>query len=151
MLMKTKPLHIDFFFVEPAHHAIHAELENWARYVDSSARKSWVHPMWRKGRPNGRQWSMPVIREDIRILDASKMEIAVRKLPEKQAEAIRWCYVYRTTPAVAVRNIGCTYERLALLVRSGRQMLINRNVLHDPSDTVTSRHSTANPQKSSRA
>lgn len=125
MLMKTRIVPVDFFYVEPRHQAIHIELENWARYVGVK-RQGWVHPMWKGANSNGRQWYVPEARDEIRPLDGMEMEKAVRALPEKHREAIRWAYVYKWTPAIEARRLGVTYERLANLIRSGRVMLINR-------------------------
>lgn len=125
MLMKTRPEPVDFFHVESRHQAIHMELENWARYV-GVRRMGWVHPMWKGAQSNGRQWHAPEVRDEIRPLDAMEMEKAVFKLPQKHREAIRWCYVYKWTPAIEARRLAVTYERLAELVREGRVMLVNR-------------------------
>lgn len=125
MLMRAKA--IDFHAVEEKHHAIDARLKEWGRYVMVRP-PTWMHPMWRKGRMNGRQWEAPVIRDDLDIIRASETEKAVSGLPEPFRTAVRWCYVYRWTPAVAVREIGTTYQGLEKLVRDGRQMLLNRGL-----------------------
>ena len=125
MLMKVQA--IDFHYVEARHHAIDQRLREWARYV-AVRQPSWVHPMWRKGRSNGRQWEAPVIRDEINILRAHETEKAVSALPDMHRSAIRWCYVYRTSPAKVIRDLGTTYEKLDQLVRDGRTMLINRGV-----------------------
>lgn len=125
MLMKTKPIQVDFFHVEPAHLAIHAELENWAQYVEVK-RRSGQSPIWRLGKSHGRQWHAPELRAAVDSLAGSAMEKAVGQLPQKHRDAIRWCYVGKWSPAAAIRELGVTYEGLASLVRSGRVMLINR-------------------------
>ena len=119
---------IDFFVIDPRHLAIHARLLNWARYVDPK-RMGWpMHVMWRQGRSNGRQWHEPVINVPVNTLDGNDLEIAVRKLPPPHMEAVRWWYVYRTTPNKARRNLGVTDEGLFRLVHEGRGMLVNRGV-----------------------
>lgn len=82
--------------------------------------------MWKQGRSNGRQWEMPQLKPMLNTLDGMEVEKAVRELPEKTRHAIRWHYVYRTSPAQAIRYLGCTYERLAEMVHNGRDMLVNR-------------------------
>ena len=123
MLMKvtTDP---DFHFVEPQHKVIHKDLENWALYIRVRP-QSWMGPIWKLGRSHGRQWHSPEILPPIRPLDAMEIEKLVRELPKKQRAAIRWNYVYRDSPAKAIRQIGTTYQGLAELVRIGRVMLIN--------------------------
>lgn len=123
MLMKVKSP--DFFYVEPRHHAIHQDLENWARYVEVK-RPSWIAPIWKLGKSHGRQWHAPDLRPEVNTLKGMEMEKAVFALPEKHREAIRWCYVYRCTPAIAIRELGVTYDGLADLIHAGRAMLVNR-------------------------
>lgn len=126
MLMKTRIEPVDFHQVDDTQAAMHHRLENWARYV-AFRRMAWQGPIWRMGRSHGRQWHQPDIRASVDTLDGHAMEKAVSALPEKHRDAIRWHYVFRTTPASAARQIGVTYEVLAALVRSGRSMLINRD------------------------
>lgn len=125
MLMKTRTEPVDFFYVAPEHQAIHEQLVNWARCV-SVGRPTWAHPMWKGAQSNGRQWYAPEIKTPPNTLAGSEMEKAVRALPEKQREAIRWNYVYNWTPAAEIRRLGVTYEGLANLIRSGRTILVNR-------------------------
>ena len=125
MLMKTRIEPVDYFHVEPQHEAIHAELENWADCVRKRP-QSWVHPMWKGAQSNGRQWYAPQLKTDPDILGGMEMEKAVRALPEKHREAIRWNYVYNWAPATEIRRLGVTYQGLANLIRVGRVMLVNQ-------------------------
>mgnify|MGYP003577764184 CR=1 FL=1 len=128
MLMKTRPEPIDFHLVDPKHQKAHAELENWARLVRVTGMR-WVHPIWKMGKSNGRQWDVPVLVAEIDKLSGWKVEKAVAALPEKHREALRWCYCYKDSPARQCRALGLTYEGLSNHIRAGRQMVINRGVL----------------------
>ena len=125
MLMKTRIEPVDYFYVEPHHSEIHAELENWARCVRVK-RQSWAHPMWKGAQSNGRQWYTPELKADLDTLGGMQMEKDVRALPDKHREAIRWNYVYGWAPATEIRRLGVTYQGLADLIRNGRTMLVNR-------------------------
>jgi DNA-directed RNA polymerase specialized sigma24 family protein len=125
MLMKTRPEPIDFHLVDAKHHAIHKRLENWARYV-SVRRPQWMGPIWKMGKSHGRQWHAPELSDPLDQLDGHTMEKAVADLPAKNRDALRWSYVFKTTPAVAARELAVTYEVLAALVHGGRTMLVNR-------------------------
>lgn len=116
---------IDFHRVADRHQAIHARLENWARWV-AVRRPPWMAPIWRLGKPLGRQWNPPEPRIEVDPHDGHAMELAVRNLPELHRSAIRWAYVYRTTPARMARELGVDYRWLHRLVADGRSMLTNR-------------------------
>jgi len=122
MLMATK---IDFHHVEPKHSGIHADLENWARWV-KPARQSWISPMFQLYRSKAWQWHAPEHRAVVRSLDAMEMEKAVSRLPERNRAAIRWAYVIRCSPSGPMRALGVSNDGLMLLLRDGRQMLVNR-------------------------
>lgn len=118
--------YVDFHHVEPHQVAIHDRLQNWAR--------------WCAGRPT--YWDQSAMFRDFRStqhysygvevklivdqLDAQTMEKAVSSLPADHRTAVRWNYVFRTAPAAAARNIGCSLVMLQRYVRDGRQMLLNR-------------------------
>ena len=117
---------IDFFAVPDQQLDIHERLCNWAYYV-STRRLGWpVHPMWRKGRSNGRQWHAPAPQVVVDELDGHELEKAVRALPEPHKIAIRWSYVWKTPPAHARRVLKVPNDALAKLVSDGRLMLRNR-------------------------
>jgi DNA-directed RNA polymerase specialized sigma24 family protein len=120
---------IDFFIVPDHQLQMHGRLENWSRWVEFSRKQGGKqHPMWAKSMSNARQWHEPEIRDATDELDGLALEKGVAMLPEKHREAVRWCYVYRSGPLHMARKLGLTKEGLMLLVRDGRQMLINRRV-----------------------
>lgn len=125
MLMPVKSP--DFHFVPSEHKAIDARLENWSAYVRVKV-PSWVSPIWKLGKSNGRQWHQPEYRPACDMLDGNAIEIAVRKLPELHRETLRWAYVFRGGEIPFRKRHGLTRDALALLLKDGRQMLINRRV-----------------------
>lgn len=127
MLMKTSA--IDFHAVEDKHREIHARLENWARWCHG-ARLPSSCPMFVLSRATARArgdygatCSVPVDRED-----AARIAKAVIALPTPHRAAINWSYVKPVSPRRAAQAIGTSFEGLALYVRDGRQMLVNRGV-----------------------
>lgn len=116
---------VDFHFVAPEQILMHDRLLNWSRWVRVTAPR-WQASIWRMGKSNTRQWHAPEVREETDILDAQAMEKAVAKLPDKHRDAIRWSYVYRTTPMQARKRLGVTNEGLQRLVVDARTMLQNR-------------------------
>ena len=132
-------MNVDFHHVEEKHNAIHSALLNWSRWVSVRHNIGHVHPMWAKSRSNAWQWHQPIQRDATNALDAQRMEKLVQGLPDPHKQAIRWAYVYRTSPAAACRNMGTTHEGLAQFVRDGRQMLCNRWGLHNPDTALQSR------------
>lgn len=119
---------IDFFIVEHHQLAIHLRLENWARTVETWRASGKQHPMWAKSSSNSRQWHAPELTDPTDTLDGHKMEKAVGALPLPNRDALRWNYVRRDGPLHAARALGVTKDGLLMLVRDGRQMLINRAV-----------------------
>ena len=115
--------HVDFFIIPDEQLAIHAQLENWARWVTPRLHFDRGLMLWRMGKSNGRQWHAPEIRDSTDPLAAMAMEKAVYRLAEPYRQAVRWAYVYRTPPARACRKLGVGMDRLAELVRMGRNML----------------------------
>lgn len=119
----TKPA-IDFARVEEHQHAIHDRLRNWARWVVVRP-QSRIHPMFAQYRSHAWQWHTPEHRETCDLIDAQALEKVVGTLPTKHRAAVRWCYVYRCSPAIAAREIGLSYDGLYRHVRDGRQMVLN--------------------------
>ena len=119
--------YIDFHAVEPHHIPIHNRLLNWNRWVRVSVPLGQA-PIWRLGKSNSRQWHPPEARVEVDTLDGHAMEKAVGALPDKHRDAIRWCYVWQTSPMKARRHLGVTNEGLQRLVVDGRTMLTNRRV-----------------------
>lgn len=127
MLMKTKE--IDFHAVEEKHGEIHERLLNWARWCNGSASPA-VGPMFRMCQGSARArgdygaaTGIPVDR-----YDAMRIGKAVIALPGPHRAAINWSYVKPVSPRRAAQSIGTSLEGLALYVRDGRQMLVNRGV-----------------------
>ncbi len=117
----------DFHFVPEDQKAIDARLENWSRYVAVKS-PSWVSPIWKLGKSNGRQWHAPEHRPMCDTLDGNAIEIAVRHLPELHMRAMRWFYVYRYSEQKFRREAGLTRDGLVQVLKDARQMLINRRV-----------------------
>jgi hypothetical protein len=117
---------VDFFVIEDHQIPIHRLLENWSLWVRVARESGRQHPMWAKSQSNARQWHEPELREPVNLLEAQAMEKAVGLLPLAHRDAIRWNYVWRSGPLHMARRLGVTKDGLMLLVRDGRQMLINR-------------------------
>ena len=115
----TRP---DFQRVYDHHKWIHGVLINWARWVTPSIGPQ-TSPMFRDYRSHAWQWHPKEYREACDILEAQEVERKVAKLPPQQREAIRWCYVYRCSPAAAIREMRVSYEALERLVHEARSML----------------------------
>lgn len=127
MLMKTKE--IDFHAVEEKHRAIHARLENWARWCNGSPVRE-INPMFRlyiapaRARGDyGAASCLPIDRQD-----AARIAKAVIALPAPHRAAINWSYIKPVSPRRAAQALATSLDGLALYVRDGRQMLINRGV-----------------------
>lgn len=121
--MKTRLIDLDA--VEEHQWAVDLKLRNWARWL-KPGKQSWISPMFAQYRCKGWQWERPAIADPINILDAVDMEKAVHALPDKHRHAIRWAYVFKSSPAIVFRVLGVNQSSLMLLIRDGRQMLINR-------------------------
>ncbi len=122
--MTTNP---DFNYVPEDQKAIDARLDNWSRYVAVKS-PSWISPIWKLGKSNGRQWHEPEFRPACDVLDGMVMETAVYKLPELHRAAIRWAYVYKHHPARFCQQHGISKVSLGQVIADGRRMLINRRV-----------------------
>lgn len=126
MLMKTRIEPVDFHAVEPHQRAIDARLRNWGLWCNGSTAPM-TSPMFRMTPPP------PRVRGDIAYscnnvdrMDAAHVAKAVAALPAPHRAAINWSYVKPVSPRRACQAIGTTMEGLALLVRDGRQILINK-------------------------
>jgi DNA-directed RNA polymerase specialized sigma24 family protein len=118
---------VDFNHVEEKHAEIHRRLEEWAIWVKPRS-ASWVQPMFRQFR-SADVWVAPEARGFVDAIAAQAVEKAVTALPDAHRSAVQWCYVFRTGPLKMCRALGVNREGLAMLVRDGRQMLVNRGVL----------------------
>lgn len=126
MLMRVRT-EIDFHAVEAKHVDIHRRLENWARWCNGSGGPS-TSPMFRLALSAARARGGEVIAFGVGVdrSDAVRLAKAVVALPHGHRAAINWCYVKPISPRRAAAALGTTLEGLALLVRDGRQMLVNR-------------------------
>ena len=117
---------IDYNYVPERHTAIHARLENWARWVRVRPHGWQTAPMFRMYQSRARQWEAPVIQNPVDTLDAVVVEKAVSALPEKHRAAVRWSYVHCGNPLAMARSLAVSKQGLADLVTDGRSMLQNR-------------------------
>lgn len=118
--------HVDYFLVSDAHLGIHERLESWARWVRVRPHGWQVAPMFRQYRSKAFQWHTPELRPVTNVPEAVEMEKAVSLLPEKNREAIRFCYVFAGSPVATARRLGVSKQGLLDLIQSGRTMLVNR-------------------------
>ncbi len=122
--MRTREI-VDFNHVATEHEAIHARLENWAKWLRPRVSGWHTHPMWRNSRTS-KQWeASPYIGASIDTLDALAIEMAVSALPHKHRDAIRWYYYHKGNPAAMARNLGLSKQGLADIVCVARTMLKN--------------------------
>lgn len=122
MLMPTNE--IDHFTMPENQAAIHKRLENWARWVRPSHRSA-VHPMFRQARSNARQWHQPEIKDQINVQEAVDTEKAIRQMPRKHADSLRWWYVERCGERKARQKLALTQQGLKDIVIAARYMLTN--------------------------
>lgn len=116
----------DAYTVPPEHEAVHARLENWGRWVRRSGGASPAcSPMFRLYRPsNAREMAPPAPSFPPDPVDALLVERAVRGLPERPREALRWFYCFTgTSPSNCARYLGLRPQALPALVAEGRAML----------------------------
>lgn len=123
MLMATRA--VDFHAVEEHQRDIDKRLHNWALSCDGGGPLG-VSPMFRLYRPDN--WERGATGLPIDHADATKIAKGVAALPEKHRKTINWAYVRPVNPRRACQEIGVSLDDLALLLRDGRQMLINRKV-----------------------
>jgi hypothetical protein len=119
--------YVDFFEISEAHSKVHELLENWARYVSVNGPRAWAtHPMWLNYRSNAWQWHRPEIKTPVDAIGAVKIDKLVTALPDKNRDALRWCYIFRTNPAGMAKKLAVTSGGLMLLVVDGRTMVKNK-------------------------
>ena len=129
MLMRTKPVVIDFHVVAERHWRIHGRLENWARWCRSRP-GSQSSPMFRMA-VTPLHWQNAAVRHDgvaVDKMDAQKIAKGIAALPEKHRLALGWCYTKPVNPRKAASDIGTTLEGLLEYVNDARQMLLNRAI-----------------------
>lgn len=123
MLMATKM--VDFHAVEEHQRGIDKRLHNWALSCNSGGPPA-VSPMFRLYRPDN--WERGTTRVPVDHSDAVRIAKGVAALPIKHRKAINWAYLKPVNPRRACQEIGVSMDDLALLLRDGRQMLINRKI-----------------------
>ena len=123
MLMKAS--YVDFHAVKPEHHAVHARLENWARWARGRGSSGATCPMFRLYRaPRGRDLYVQV-GVAIDSADAAKVQKSMAHLPQSHRLALAWCYITRANPRKAAQQLGESMDGLMALIHAGRQMLLN--------------------------
>lgn len=125
MLMRTKET-VDYCYVAPEHEAIHARLNNWARWVRVRPQPWGMQPMFRNYRAS-KQWeASPHIPTAVDSLDGLLIERVVSSLPDKHKAALRWLYVFPSLHCNAMRrNLAVTDDGLFRLVHDARSMANN--------------------------
>ena len=120
--------YVDFSAVPEHQQDMHARLTNWGRWCHGSGHAQ-MSPMFRMYRSSDvyQHYGATTV-EPVDVADAARIAKGVIALPENHRHAMSWYYVSPTSPVRACRSIGCTQEGLALFVRDGRTMLINRRV-----------------------
>lgn len=114
----------DFCDVAPQHSAVHAELENWARWCAPHRRTGLcVSPMFAGYRPPTGYFTLQTPRM-VDTLAAAATQKRYALLPEENRHALCWAYVYPwVNPGKVQRQMGITRLKLAELVQAGRQMM----------------------------
>lgn len=123
---RVKSEAIDFHAVEPHQRAMDGRLRNWGSWCNGSTGSA-TSPMFRmvppppRSRGDGACYAAAVDSKD-----AERIAEAVSELPKPHHAALVWCYARPVSPKRACEALKTTPTGLALLVRDGRQMLINR-------------------------
>ena len=120
---------VDFHKVEPHQRAIDSRLKNWGKWCNGTTAPM-TSPMFRMAPPPPRvRGDMAYASADsVDRMDAMRVAKAVAALPAPHRAAVNWSYVKPVSPKRACQAIGTSMEGLAMLLRDGRQMLINREV-----------------------
>lgn len=123
--------YIDFNAVEEKHAKIHARLENWGLWAKARAPgiDGDSSPMFRLYRADNfdRSYGTPTALH-IDGMDAQRIFKGVAALPDPHRIGLNWFYVRPVSPSRACRLLATTMAGLALFVRDGRQMLVNRGI-----------------------
>lgn len=131
-----KHTYIDFHIVEPRHNYIHAMCCNWTRWVKVRKETGWhMHPMWRNAKSGAWQWHTPEYRETCDIIEAMRVEEAVRKLPHAHRLVLRWAYVFGGDPKGFARKMGMTTQRMYNILCESRTKLEYLLTVHENHDT----------------
>lgn len=114
---------VDFNRVPADQLEIHDRLINWAKWARGS-RGSNVHPMFRQYRNDYWEPAAPQSYSD--TLDAVKVQKVMKDVPEKHRIAVQWCYIARSNPTKACKDLGVSKAGLMELIDDGRAMIRNR-------------------------
>lgn len=114
---------VDFNHVPTNQIAIHDRLVNWAKWARGS-RGSNVHPMFRQYRND--YWEPAPPQSSADVLDAVKIQKVMKDIPEKQRIAVQWCYIARSNPTKAAKDLATSKSGLMELINDGRTMISNR-------------------------
>jgi DNA-directed RNA polymerase specialized sigma24 family protein len=123
--------HVDFHLVSDSHFAVHVRLEAWARWIRVRPIGWQTAPMFRQAKSNSFQWHAPQPRVEHNVPEVLEVERAVSLLPEKEREAVRWCYVFPGSPSPVARRLGVRPAGLMELVNRARTMVRNTIRLSD--------------------
>ena len=115
---------VDFTIVPEAQLAMHDRLINWGLSCRNSGGTS-TAPIFRGYRaPSAMDRYGELTKAGVDTADARRISLAITTLPQANRLALSWYYVTPRNPASACRQIGCSMVVLDMLVRNGRQMLI---------------------------
>lgn len=118
--------YIDFSALD-GQEAIHARLINWARYVRDHPHPLPVQPMFRNAKTPRTLDIDRYMPPPVDQLDGLLIEKAIRQLPEKNRDALRWAYVFPYLfPMKMAKRLGLSVPGLGKALRDGRIMLKNR-------------------------
>lgn len=122
--MNDDTRYVDFSRIED--NATHLRLVNWARYVRDHPNLLPMQPMFRNAKTPRTLDVDRYMPPPIDQLDGLLVEKTVRVLPERNRDALRWCYVYPSIfPMKMARYLGVSVGALGQAVRDGRLMLKN--------------------------
>jgi hypothetical protein len=117
----------DFHTVRDEHLAIHARMQNWARWARTSGHRSNVHPMFAGYRDNYHSSIQQDTRRPVDTLDATAIQKLFVLLPQKHRWSVQWCYLFPFIhPNKVCRYLGLTRVGLSDMVHDTRSMLKNR-------------------------
>lgn len=124
--MANTTAQVDFHSVEQHQREIDRRLLNWGQWCNGTG-TSCVSPMFRMCPPPPRvRGDMNMHASQVDTGDAAQISKAVSALPDSHRAAVNWAYVKPVSPRRACQAIGTSMAGLKMLLRDGRQMLINR-------------------------
>ena len=119
---------VDFHVVEQNQREIDRRLLNWGKWCNGTGAPS-TSPMFRLCPPPPRvRGDLNMHASHVDTADAAQIAKAVSALPDSHRAAVNWAYVKPVSPRRACQTIGTSMVGLQLLLRDGRQMLINHKI-----------------------